>query len=214
MHAFIAFYGDVNPKFSITTAFAFEEGMSKVSTITKSEGPVLKAVDGMNAVEFLKHQGLLNLDGTVINSSVWAVPAVLTYPGGVKIARAFLGMDPATGYVFAGGYLPEGASVTFATLDSGKTLSSAAKLFDEINEAKRNDTIAFSCAARLWALGAGFGDEAEKIAESVNAYEARSGTALNYSLAYSGGEICPIKNASGEYVNALHNYTLIACSFN
>jgi len=213
---FVACYGNVDPTFRVTTAFACDdEGIGASSaTITESEGPVLKKVDNINAVEFMKGQGLITSDGSVANSSVWVVPSVLTYPNGTKIVRGFLGMDPDKGHVFAAGYIAEGAKISFANLSGEKTLSSTAKLFGEISEAKHNDIFTISCVARLWALGSQAGDEAKKIAEVAEEHEKKCGCALNYSLAYSGGEICPIKNEKGDYVNALHNYTIATCAFN
>jgi len=34
-----------------------------------------------------------------------------------------------------------------------------------------------------------------------------------YQFCYSGGEICPLENREGEYVNHLHHFTFTACAF-
>jgi hypothetical protein len=120
-----------------------------------------------------------------------------------------------TNYLYsAAGTLEAGAKIKFAYLDGEKTLSSAVKLFEEICEAKENSIIACSCAARAWALGANFSAEAQKIIECAEKYRQKNNMPLNFSLSYSGGEICPVIGEDGKLVNALHNYTLITCSLN
>jgi hypothetical protein len=213
MFAFVAFYGDFELKFRVTTSFAYVDDYSDVAEITEAEGPILKAVNGLPAVEYLRRQGIINDDNMITNSSMWVVPAILTHPNGTRVARAFLGVVERTNYLYSAGTLETGAKIKFAYLDGDKTLSSAVKLFEEICEAKDNGIIAYSCSARAWALGAKYFSEAQKIAECADEYRQRHDTPLNYCLSYSGGEICPIIDNCGKLVNVFHNYTLISCAF-
>ena len=211
---FVAIYGDVTPKYHVTTAFAFDDSFIQDAVITDSDGPTLKTVNGITALEFLRQNQMLNSENNVVSSTIWVVPAILTLPNGLKIVRAFISMVDGTEYIFATGALPTGAKIKFAIMDGEKTLSSAEQLVKDLCSLKENDIIAYSCGARAWSLGVNHTGEAKIIDETSKKYCQCPGSSLNYTIAYAGGEICPILDNTGKLINALHNYTLIACSFN
>ena len=211
--AFIAMYGNIEPSFGITTAFAFDDSFGGFAEITEADGLVLKKINDISALRYLKDQGMVTSDNQVSGSAVWAVPAILTYPNGTKIVRAFLEIVEGTDYIVSTGAMDIGTKIKFAFVDGDKTLMSAEKLFTDLSRNERSGVIAYSCAARAWSLGAKFFAEAQKIAECAERYEQDHKKPLIYSVAYSGGEICPVEDNTGKLVNALHNYTLVACSF-
>jgi len=212
--AFLAFYGDFEPTFHVTTSFAFEESISGVAEITEAADYTLKSVNGITALAYLKNQGMVAPDNSIAGSSVWAVPAILTYPDGTKVVRAFLEILEGTEFIVSTGEMAAGTKIKFAFLDGEKTLASAENLIKGLSAEKKNDVIIYSCAARAWSLGTKFFAEAQKIADCADEYLKEHNTPLNYSVSYSGGEICPVFDGAGKLVNVLHNYTLIACSFN
>jgi hypothetical protein len=213
MYVFIAFYGNFEPKFHITSSFALEEGFGDIAEITEADGPILKKVNGITALEYLKKQGMITSDNVVAATGTWTVPAILTYPNGTRVVRAFPGIVEGTEYIFSTGAMEAGAKIMFAYLDGEKTLSSAEKLFKEISAEKENGIIAYSCAARAWSLGTKYFAEAQKIAECADEYMQRNNIPLQYCVTYSGGELCPITDNDGKLVNVFHNYTIISCSF-
>jgi hypothetical protein len=212
--AFIAFYGNVKPKFHYTSSFALEDSFVETSEITDSEGPILKTVDGIGAVTYMNKRGIITEGCTVKGSSVWAIPAILTYSNGAKVVRAFLTIGEGTENIYATGSLETGAKITFSLLDGEKTVASAEKLLKELFKAEDKDAIAYSCVARAWSLGTKFSEEAQIFANCASEYKEKNKTPYNYTLSYSGGEICPVLDKDGKLVNTLHNYTLIACTFN
>ncbi|MCL2812447.1 MAG: FIST C-terminal domain-containing protein [Clostridia bacterium] len=212
--AFVAFYGNIEPKCHITSSFAFDEGVSDSAEITEADGPVLKALNGMPAVEYLKKLGIITHENSVAGSGIWAVPAILIYPNGTKTVRAFLGILKGTEYIFATGAMEEGAKVMFGYLNGEKTIASAEQLMKEITANKENDILAYSCAARAWSLGVKFFAEAQTLAKCATEYERVNNATFHYSVTYSGGEICPVYDNEGNLINCLHNYTFIACAFN
>ena len=211
--SFIAFYGNIQPSFHITTAFAFDDSFGGVAEITESDGLMLKRINDKTALSYLKEIGIVTSDNLVAGSTVWAVPAVLTYPNDVKVVRAFLEFVEGTEYIVSTGTMEIGTKIKFAFVDGEKTLASADKLINDLIVEKKNNIIAYSCAARAWSLGAKFFSEAQVISNGAEKYKAVHNQPLNYSVAYSGGEICPVLDNEGRLVNSLHNYTLIACSF-
>jgi hypothetical protein len=136
----------------------------------------------------------------------------LKYPNGTKVARAFIGAIDGTEHVLTTGFIKPGAKITISHLDGDKTLASAVNLMKEINAAQENDLLVFSCAARAWALGAKVFEEMAEI--SASAEKCGRGSPLRYNVAYTGGEICPVRDNSGNLVNMMHNYTLAVCAFN
>jgi hypothetical protein len=209
-----AFYGDFSPTFRVTTSFAYDDNFGEAGVITDAAGSVLKTVDDIPVAEFLNKQGIMNSDGNIVGSSVWAVPAILTRSDGTQVARAFLGTADKEGKtIYAAGNLECGASISFAALDSDKTIGSAGKVLGEIIDSGDENALIYSCAARSFSLGAQYLAEIIKISECAKQFESVNGKSLIYSVAYSAGEICPVPDNSGKLVNALHNYSLISCSF-
>ena len=213
--AFIAFYGNFEPKFRIHTAFDYDEAFGEDAEITDADGAVLKTVNGMSSVDFLIKQGVIT-DRSVITGDtnvVGSIPAILTRQDGSKVARAFLGLvDGEPDYVYSAGHIDVGSKISFSCMDSEKTLLGAEKLMTDISASNERNFIAFSCAARAWSFGSLYLDEVKKMAQSYEKYR-KTNMPIEYCISYSAGEICPIVNMNGKLVNALHNYSLISCSF-
>jgi hypothetical protein len=209
-HVFVAFYGNIEPKFHVTNAFFdFDENFqSDFATITEASEAVLKSVDGIPTLKYLMEQGIISKPDSLV-----VLPAILIYPNGTNVVRAFPGMVEGTDFFWATGSMKTGAKIKFAHLDGEKTLVSAEHLMKELVESKENVVLMHSCAARAWSLGTKYFAEAQKIAECADEYKEANNVPLNYSLAYSGGEICPVWDKDGKMVNTLHNYTLVACTF-
>ena len=214
MCAMIAFYGNVNPKFRINTSIAFSESFGETAEITDAELSTLKTVNGIPALDFLKKKGLITPDNIHNTASLMAVPAILTYKNGTKVSCAFTGIDEQKGYAITARTLEKGAKIVLSQLDGKKTFESARSMVREIKEVKENDFLAFSCAARVWSIGSNLFSEMQVIEEGAKEYENEYGVPLNYNIAYSGGEICPIPNGDGVFMNMVHNYTLVVCTFN
>lgn len=207
MLAFVAFYGEFEPKFRLISSFAFYDGFGEVAEVTDAEGSILKKVNGISALKYLKKQGMIAESGLDT-----LVPAILTYPDGTKVVRGFFGVTEGTENIVAAGNMEVGTKIMFADLNGEKTLASTEKLFKEVTQAKENGVIAYSCAARAWSLGSKFYIETQKIAECAEEYQLKNAVPLDYCVAYSGGEICPVYDDNGNMVNVLHNYTLISCA--
>jgi hypothetical protein len=209
---FVAVFGDVEPKFHHTNAFIFDSNfISDYAEATEASEAVLKSVNGISALKYLREQGLINDDNE--SAMMWTIPAILTYPNGTKVVRAFVGIVEGTEHVFATGSIKTGAKIKFAHLDNDSTIASAARMIKDMAEAQNNDAIAYSCLARAWSLGTNIFAEVQKIAECAEEYQNQNEKPFNYSLAYSGGEFCPTWDKDGKMINTLQNYTLTACTF-
>jgi hypothetical protein len=211
---FVSFYGEFEPKFTVVTSLG-EGGDSETfgrAIVTESEGAVLKAVNGISAVDFLVKQGIITEDRKYDTDAVSAVPALLTRKDGTRVVRAFLGAVDETDYIFSAGNIENGAEISFFCLNGEKTIKSAEHAMNDILASKERSFIAFSCAGRAWSLGSNYLNELRKISEIYEAAK-KTNAAGEYCVSYSAGEICPAVNRNGEFVNTLHNYTMIFCSF-
>ncbi|MDR3012508.1 MAG: hypothetical protein LBU70_04785 [Chitinispirillales bacterium] len=213
MCALMAVYGDIEPKFYMTTSFDVGEGYGEAAEITDVEGAMLKSINGIPALKYLKEQGIASPDDSGTGSEIAVIPAVLTCPDGTTVARAFLKVVEGTDYILAAGIIKKGSKILFSILDGDKTVASTDKLIKELDEAKKSTIYILSCAARAWSLGSNIFAEMQQIADYAKEYEQKNNSPLRYSIAYTGGEICPIRDSGGKYINTLHNYTLIACAF-
>ncbi|MCL2801676.1 MAG: hypothetical protein FWD28_07970 [Treponema sp.] len=212
--AFVAFYGDIKPKFSCTSAFAYENRFMPSVTITENDGLLLKKVNDMNILEYFFKRGITNKDNQMTSSKIWAVPAILKLGNGIKLVRAFLNAGEGADYVFSTGSLETGANITFSMLDGEKTIESAKGLINNLYEKDRKDVIAYSCAARAWSLDDKISQEAHLFGSMAKKYREENDKEYNYVLSYSGGEICPAKDDSGKFLNVFQNYSLISVTFN
>ncbi|MCL2077770.1 MAG: hypothetical protein FWH08_05110 [Oscillospiraceae bacterium] len=213
MCAMVAFYGDINIKYHIDMSIIFDETYGEEAKITEAEGAVLKSVNDMPALEYFKQKGLISSGNEETGTGIAAVPAIMTYKNGTKVACSFLGVVEGTQHLFAARSLEDGAKIVFSYLDGEKTLRRAEVLMREICEDGQVDyAMIFSNVARAWSCS-NIMAESQKIAGFAKTYKLLKGTPLRYSLAYAGGELGPVRDVEGNFINMPHNYSIIACSF-
>ena len=214
MIALISFYGDINPKFHISFSFTFTESFGEPVEITDARLSSMRKVNGKPALDYFIKQGLITPGIPQNAASLIAVPAILTYKNKSKVSCAFIGIDEENGFAIAARTLEKGAKIVLSQLNGEKTLAGAKDIVTEIKDTRQNDFLAFSCSARVWSIGSNLFSEMQAIEESAREYKEELGVPLNYSIAYSGGEICPIPNNKGNNINMIHNYALVVCTFN
>ncbi|MDR0821429.1 MAG: FIST C-terminal domain-containing protein [Oscillospiraceae bacterium] len=209
--AFIAFYGDFKPRFQVTTSLDVEKLVRDLALITDAEGPILKTVNDIPALEYLRKLGLVK-NNEISLSQLYAVPSVVVYENGVRVVRAILDTvkdDPSS--VLVAGNMPVGEKISFALLDADETIQSSADVTAFFEREGIRNTINYSCAARSWSLGSKYFAELEKFADYNKRMSESSDKPVNYIMSYSASEICPVPDKDGNLINCLHNYTLISC---
>jgi hypothetical protein len=191
-------YGPVNYSFEI--ASLNEDKIRKQrAIITSSDGNILISVNGKAALEYLEEIGLQREE---LLAGLGILPLVIDHKDGTKpIARAVFAITP-NGNAVCGGAMPINATLAIGRVDMVDVLSTTEKNFKPMVE--RNCTVlSYSCIARYIALGVNQGAEAEKIADLARD--------MRYLFAISGGEMCPLFDASGNLKNYFHNYTNVFC---
>ena len=202
VYGIIVASGNINPRF-LYASFSSNFILAQTATITKAEGNLLQEIDGAPTIDFMEKMGLAG-DGKVSNI-LHAVPFVLDYDGeGIPVSRVILAWDE-NGYGVCGGLMPEGTKFNLATWDRSDVLGTTVRTIEDVllNE-DVNALILYSCLARSYALGTDILSETEKVNETI-------AERIPYVFSYSGGEICPLRNATNS--NSFHNNTVIACVF-
>jgi hypothetical protein len=206
--AFVAFYGDLKPKFLLAT-ISHESIFEEKGVVTSSDGNQLKAVDGKPAVEFLKSKGLVTDENGVIKG-VNSFPYIVDFNDG---------NPPVIRIIFA--TTPEGYAVCLGDVPEGSTLSVGHFSDDEIQETTRaqlatltagegqQGMLAFSCIGRYLMM------LLDPHGEASAAHEIVDPLGIPYALMYSGGEICPVTNLKDgrSLTNRFHNATFVAVIF-
>jgi hypothetical protein len=165
--------------------------------ITESNDNILISINDKPALEYFAEVGLKKEE-----LSLGLLPLVVDYKNGTKpIARSIFAFTPED-YVVCGGAMPVGATLAIGRVDMSDVLSTTEKVLKQLVE-KDCLLLSYSCMARYLALGLDNFAEAEKMGEL-------SGD-MQYLFACSGGEICPLPDASGKLKNYFHNYTNVFC---
>jgi hypothetical protein len=201
IYGIIVASGNISPKF-LYASFSPDYILAQKATITKSDGNLLKEINGFPIINYMENMGLAK-NGKV-SDVLHSIPFILDYAGeGIPVSRVLLSWSE-EGYGICGGLMPEGTNFNLGMWDKSDVLGTTVRTIENILKNENISTlILYSCLARSYALGIELLAEAEKISKLV------AGTP--YIFGYAGGEICPVKDTANS--NSFHNNTIIACAF-
>ena len=195
--------GDINPRFVIST-IPDDKVTKQKAIITESEGNILKEVNGVNLIEYMKTIGLSRGNGIEGSSSI---PFVVDYADGTKPSMRAIYSINKEGHAFCGGEMPQGSTLAIGVFDSEDIIKTAESAIDEaLTLDQINGILLFPCQARNHLLEMDYMAELDKAGEKL-------GKKIPYHLAYSGGEICPVYDETGHLINRYHNFTFVSCVF-
>jgi small ligand-binding sensory domain FIST len=139
------------------------------------------------------------------NASI-VTPLLVYYEGStVPVALGVYNVND-DGSLLCGGEMTMGASLAVGEITAESILSSAAEAIQRLKEyGKKDGALIFPCVTRYVMLAPGKDSEMEFISSSIGN--------IPYMLAYSGGEVCPVRDESFKLQNRFHNYTLTICAF-
>jgi hypothetical protein len=204
--SFAAVYGEIEPCFKATSAL--DDLNQNPATVTDAEGSVLKSLDNIPTLDYLRKMGIVG-EGEEMRP-LSAVPAIVAYENGMRTARAILKSLPGSKNVIATGHIPIDAKISFSLIDRDRTIKTAVELTKYFEDENVQNSLNYSCGGRSWALGTQYFAELEIFSDFYKRLR-ENGKSANYLLGYSGGEFCPIPDKNGELVNCMHNYSLISC---
>ena len=192
--------GAVEPKF-IVSSIPERNISNNRAIITKSEGAILREVNNMPILEYLKYIGL------IINRENITTTPLMLYYGDAKepVALGFYTLFE-DGSVLTGGEMPEGTSFAVGSIDAEGIFESTEIGLKQIQELKdRQATLMLPCVTRYIMLAPDQEREIRLIGEKF------AGSGYPFVMGYSGGEICPMPGPDGKLHNRFHNYTFCAC---
>ncbi|MDR1471313.1 MAG: FIST C-terminal domain-containing protein [Synergistaceae bacterium] len=200
--AMLLVHGPIEPKFVLTSIP--ERNMRDSSAIiTKSEGCVIKEVNGMRFDKYVKSVGLV-LRGTEESSTI---PLLINYGGGSKpVALAIYDMRD-DGTALCGGEIPQGSVLIIGQVDYDGIIETTGASMDTLMAQEgKNGLLLLPCVSRYIMLAPRQEDEMRAILRTVDGK-------IPFIMGYSGGEICPVLENDGKYHNRHHNFTFSACLF-
>ena len=194
--------GNIKPQF-IYASFSPEYIFAQTATITKADGNILKEVDGFSIMKYMEKMGLA--ENGKIKDVLHAIPFILDYGGeGIPVSRVLLSWSE-DGCGICGGLIPEGTKFNLGMWDKKDVLETTVRTIESILQNENISTLMLhSCLARSYALGTEILSETEIVNKTI-------AERIPYIFGYSGGEVCPVKNAAN--ANSFHNNTVIACVF-
>ena len=201
-YGIIAASGNINPKF-LYASFSPEYILTRKAKITKADGNLLKEIDGISIIRFMENMGLA--ENGKVKDVLHSVPFIHDYTGeGVPVSRVLLSWSD-DGYGVCGGLMPEGTKFNLGMWDKNDVLETTVHTIESMLKKEGvNVLLLYSCLARSYALGVEILLETEIVNKTVAERKP-------YIFGYSGGELCPIKDAKN--ANSFHNNTFIACAF-
>jgi hypothetical protein len=208
MHAYkialILIGGDFNPKFFVT-ALSERNIQQQSAVVTESEGYRLKRVNDMHLLDYLTSIGV----DTHGLAAVTTLPFLVDYKDGTKPTACSMYSITEEG-ALCGVAIPEGASLTFASVDYNSVLetaeTAATTALAYAEERGASGMIAIPCLSRCLVITPTSEAEMEKTREII-------GDRMPFIFIYSGGEICPVYNTQGDMINRFHNLTYTVAVF-
>jgi hypothetical protein len=195
-------HGPVNPDF-IVTSIPDKNISNRRAIITESDGCLLKKVNDMTLGDYFNSIGL----ATRTAQDSTTVPLMVDYCDGSKpVALAIYSIDK-DGSALCGGEMPQGASFFVGEIDYDGIIETARASVEQVLSGRAaNGLLMLPCVTRYLMLAPDKDAEIKLVVDSV-------GDKIPYSLAYSGGEVCPVRGGDGRLRNRHHNYTFSACVF-
>ena len=192
--------GPVNPEF-IVSSIPERNISSNRAVITKSEGAVLREVNDIPILEYLKTIGLV-----ITKENITTTPLMVYYGDAAEpVALGFYTLFE-DGSVLTGGEMPVGTSFAVGSIDAEGIFESAKDGLEKVMACKdRQTTLLLPCVTRYIMLAPDQESELRLIEEKL------TGSGKPFMMGYSGGEICPMPGADGKLHNRFHNYTFCAC---
>jgi hypothetical protein len=196
----VAMFGELNPEFYLTT-IPDDRIIHQKAVVTKAVKNRIQSINNRVPLDYLASVGLAK-NGSI--AGIGSIPFVLTLDDGSRVVRSVHSVTE-EGYVISYGTIPQGAKADFSDGNGAFVLQSARDDIARAVAASGNgNALIFSCLGRKWPLGTVATAEINEVAKELD-------RSCGYQLAYSLGELCPVKNQDGGLVNAFHNFSMIAC---
>jgi hypothetical protein len=198
----ILFSGDINVLLK-TYPLDAEPYVRQNAIITSSEDNILKEVNNIPALQYIRSVGLVQ-DEQI--TELFAIPIIVNRKNHIPFACTITTVL-AEDQIVCGRAMPKGATLSLNPIDSDFVIDAMKNITKDINENKPKGVLLFSCFVRSLTLGVDFDSEFRVARNSLLK------TATSFMVAYSGGEICPVVTGDGKLKNSFHNVAVVCCAF-
>jgi hypothetical protein len=199
--AMLLCYGPIEPEFFVT-AIPDRNIREDRAIITGSDGCTLKSINGVPAQEYMN-----SLNISVYKGEYATIPLLVYYNNDSNPVALGIYTSNDDGSVLCAGEMPEGAAIGMGIIDSEGIIETARESINTIfKSSKKNGLLMLPCVTRYVMLAPNQNSEMEYVSEAL-------GEKIPYMLAYSGGEICPMRGEDGKWHNHLHNFSFNVCIF-
>ena len=189
--------GAVECKFEVAF-FSRDNIREQKAIITKSNDNVLISVNNMPALKYFESVGLKSDE---LKSGI--VHIIVDHRDGTgAIPRGVIAFTPED-HMICLATMPVGATIEVGRSDRLSVLLETEKALKSLVAEEGSVILCYSCIMRYLALELNHITEAEKVIELVGD--------MQYMFSSSGGEICPLPDASGKLKNYYHNYSIVFC---
>jgi hypothetical protein len=201
--AMILMHGPVEPEF-IVISLPSENIRKTRGRITSSDGCRVMEIDGIPPLKYMDNIGI-----SIQKDVPFAMPLMVYYEGTAEPVALGIYTVNDDGSVMCGGEMPVGATVAIGDITVEGTLASAAECMERVKKTnKRGGALFLPCITRYIMLTPVHDREISVVIDKME-----NGSFMPFFMAYSGGEICPVKDRIGELQNRFHNFTFVACIF-
>ncbi|MDR1579621.1 MAG: FIST C-terminal domain-containing protein [Synergistaceae bacterium] len=204
--AFLLFYGNVEPRFYKGTLSA-DKIFPAEGIVTASTGNLIQSVNGKPTRDYLVSLGLTKNENGEIDG-INSFPIIADYKDGAEpVVTSMLAMTP-EGYAVCGRNVPVGSTFAIGRfLPEGIVATSAGTIEKALDGTQFRTALIFSCVGRYFSL---LYDQSAEMEMVVSEMRDRG---VSYMMAYSGGEVCPVRKDTDKLMNRAQSNTFIVCTF-
>ena len=194
--------GNVNPEF-VVISIPKKNIRENRGLITDSDGCNLKAVNDIPILQYTESLGV-----TVKQNTAGILPLMVYYEGTSGPVALGIHSINDDGSLLCSGEMPRGAAVALGEISAEGILSTAAEGVKRVLESgRKGGALIFPCITRYVMLAPNQEGEMSLVSGMM-----KEGN-MPFMLGYSCGEICPVRDETGNLQNRYHNYTFSACVF-
>jgi hypothetical protein len=200
--AMVLLDGQIKPKFSLYM-IPDNKRLKRKAIITSCRGNIIKKINGLPALDYLKTLGLI-MDHKV--DFTFNVPLIVERHLAGFWEPILIMKQPRIDYLVCTKDVEENSTLGLAGLDESDVIKSAGALADELKWEHFNFCLIHSCQSRHLSLGLDYLGELERIRSSLS-------DLLPYAMNYTGGEFCPRVGDQMASTNFFHSLALVCCRF-
>lgn len=203
----IFFFGEVHPQFFMRS-ISPQNVQKQHAIVTDAEGFVVKTINDMLFSRYLQRLGFTSENF----GNLYIVPFIVNLKNSNLVSSISCSNYSVTeeGYGIFGEKIPIGSTIALGRLDAGDVLKTTKEVVTLIADMYEKDSIScvlmYSCLSRGIIVGNDYFAELRVVSDTFAGV-------IPFQCCYSGGEICPVPDESGNMVNHIHNFTFIACAF-